>query len=190
VPEPWIKHNLIEWDISGPKKSWWYKLQLFNSEHHQGPLLYFDLDVVIAKNIDWIVNLPTNYFWGVRDFKYLWRPTWYGINSSVMLWDTRIHDKLWRDFVKSDIYQVFKNYHGDQDYITAHIAENKRRCLDTNRIKSWRWELLDGGYHFTKRVHKSPGAGTQIPEAVGVLVFHGKPKPHDITDPKIQELWQ
>ena len=74
VPPPYIKHSLDDWKIGGPKKSWWYKMQLFNTAHHAGPLLYFDLDTVIVKNIDWLVNLPLSYFWAVRDFKYLWKP--------------------------------------------------------------------------------------------------------------------
>ena len=45
IPAPYIKHGLVDWGIGGPKKSWWYKLQLFNSEHYSGPLLYFDLEI-------------------------------------------------------------------------------------------------------------------------------------------------
>ena len=55
VPAHMIKHVLTDWpEISGPKRSWWYKLQLFNSAHHQGNLLYFDLDTVILRDISWI----------------------------------------------------------------------------------------------------------------------------------------
>ena len=44
VPDHMIKHSLIEWPgVSGPKKSWWYKLQLFNAENFSGQILYFDL---------------------------------------------------------------------------------------------------------------------------------------------------
>ena len=49
VPAHYIKHNLVEWPkIFGPKKSWWYKLQLFDRTHHSGNLLYFDLDRIHA----------------------------------------------------------------------------------------------------------------------------------------------
>jgi len=55
-----IKHVLTEWPgVAGPKRSWWYKMQLFNNEHHQGDLLYFDLDTVIVRDISWIARLPT-----------------------------------------------------------------------------------------------------------------------------------
>ena len=85
VPSPYIKHELIDWKISGPKQSWWYKVQLFNSEHHRGSLLYLDLDTVITKNIDWIWQLKTRHFWAVKDFKYLWRPAFQSINSLSLI---------------------------------------------------------------------------------------------------------
>jgi hypothetical protein len=51
-----VKHILDDWGISGPKRSWWYKMQLFNPAHFAGNLLYFDLDVVIANQLNWIPN--------------------------------------------------------------------------------------------------------------------------------------
>lgn len=36
VPAPYVKHELQEWPgIAGPKKSWWYKMQMFNSKNLQ-----------------------------------------------------------------------------------------------------------------------------------------------------------
>ena len=86
VPPHMIKHVLTEWPgIRGSKKSWWYKMQLFNSEHHEGQLLYLDLDTVIVNNLDWITQLGSAYFWAIHDFKTLWRPTFQGINSKEIL---------------------------------------------------------------------------------------------------------
>ena len=56
VPPHMVKHILDDWGISGPKRSWWYKMQLFNPAHFAGNLLYFDLDVVIANQLNWIPN--------------------------------------------------------------------------------------------------------------------------------------
>jgi len=190
VPEPYIKHNLDDWNISGPKKSWWYKMQLFNSAHHAGPLLYFDLDVVITRNIDWMWQLSLQNFWAVRDFKYLWRKTSHNINSSVMWWDTRVYDYIYQDFIKQDFSSVLKKYHGDQDYINDHVTLLQRRYFETTRVASWRWEALDGGYDFTKRHYKQPGAGTLISDHNSVLIFHGQPKPDQVEDPYIIEHWK
>lgn len=190
VPAPMIKHNLVNWNIQNPKKTWWYKMQLFNPEHFSGPLLYFDLDLVIINNIDWIRQLPLQYFWSVRDFKYLWRPTHYAVNSSIMYWDTRKFGHVWQKFVKEDFGRVLQHYHGDQDYISDKIDTSERKFLDQNRVQSWRWQALDGGYDFPTRKHKNPKSGTAVDANTSVLVFHGSPKPHEITDPVIVHHWQ
>jgi hypothetical protein len=189
VPAPMIKHALTDWSISGPRRAWWYKMQLFNPEHHAGPLLYFDLDTVIVGNIDWIWQQPLQYFWTVRDFKYLWRPTNTGINSSVMWWDTSKYQQVWSDFAGQNLQQVMRQYHGDQDYITRAV-ENNRHFLDTDRIASWRWQCMGGGYDFRRRKHHNPESVTKINANTSVLIFHGNPKPHQITDQLICEHWK
>jgi hypothetical protein len=190
VPAPYIKHELTDWGISGPKRSWWYKMQLFNSNLFAGPLLYFDLDTVIVKNIDWIWQLPVRYFWTVQDFKYLWRPTHQGINSSIMWWDTRRFEHVWQGFQRQQVRDVIKKYHGDQDYITQAVDPSQLRFLDQQRVKSWRWQCLDGGYNFKKRMYQTPNSGTVISNNDSVLIFHGKPKPSEITDPIILYHWK
>jgi hypothetical protein len=184
-----IKHVLTDWGIGGPKQSWWYKMQLFNSEHHRGPLLYFDLDTVIVGNIDWIWQLPTAYFWAVRDFKYLWRPTYSGLNSSVMWWDTTKHKQIWDRFTQEDLSKIMRKYHGDQDYISNSVPVNQRRFFDLDRAKSWRWQCVDGGYDFKKKRHFTPGSSTCFSPTTSIVVFHGQPKPDQIMDPVIAQHW-
>jgi hypothetical protein len=190
VPEHMIKHQLIDWSISGPKKSWWYKMQLFNTQHHSGPLLYFDLDTVIVSNIDWIWQQPTAYFWAVRDFKYLWRSTHTGLNSSIMWWDTKHYQQVWNSFVAQDLQHVMRRYHGDQDYLADVVTPSQRRFFDTSRIQSWRWQCLDGGYDFRRKKYQSPGFGTHVTSQTSVMVFHGTPKPENVTDHVVLAHWR
>lgn len=190
VPAHMIKHELQDWGISEPKRSWWYKMQLFNPEHHNGPLLYFDLDTVIVNNIDWICNLPSNFFWSVRDFKYLWRSSDCKVNSSVMWWNTGRFDMVWHSFQRQNLKKMMSKYHGDQDYINDAVGHADRRFFDVNQVKSWRWQCLDGGYNFNKKFYKYPGKGTNFDPPTSVLIFHGKPKPGDLTDPVIVQHWQ
>jgi hypothetical protein len=185
-----IKHELTEWFIGGPKKSWWYKMQLFNPAHHAGPLLYFDLDVVIVNNIDWIWQQSLRYFWTIRDFKYLWRPTHYGVNSSIMWWDTQKFQHVWEGFNSQDLNKIIGVYRGDQDYITEKITDRERRFLDTTQIKSWRWQCLDGGYDFKRKLYFKPGAGTILANTTDVLIFHGNPKPGELQDSAVIHHWQ
>lgn len=190
VPEPYVKHALIDWAIAGPKKSWWYKMQLFDQQHHSGPLLYFDLDTVIVQNIDWIWKQPPVYFWAVRDFKHLWRPAHVGINSSVMWWNTQTYHHVWEQFVQQDLQKIMKKYHGDQDFINDAIPQEQRRFFDPARIHSWRWQCLDGGYDFRKRRHQNPGQGAKLTENASILIFHGNPKPATVDDKIVLDHWR
>jgi hypothetical protein len=190
VPDKFIKHELIDWQIAGRKKSWWYKIQLFNPAHHSGPLLYFDLDTVITGNIDWIWQTPPEYLWAVRDFKHLWRLYFQGMNSSVMWWDTRKYAHIWENFKQQNLTDIMLKYPGDQDYITDQIPIPDRRFFDTDRVQSWRWQCLDGGYNFEKRQHFAPNTGTQLLPLTSIVVFHGNPKPSQVEDSLILQHWQ
>jgi hypothetical protein len=190
VPAPMIKHVLPTWGIRGPKRSWWYKINLFDTGQHAGPLLYFDLDTVIVDNIDWICDLPLNYFWAVQDFKYLWRPNHQSINSSIMWWDTRKFHYVWQDFQGQNLQHIIKKFRGDQDYITK-IVENKDvRYLDTERIKSWRWECLGSGYNFKQKINQNSDENVAIPSGTDVLVFHGRPKPAELQNNVVLQHWK
>lgn len=190
VPAPMIKHALPAWGIHGPTRGWWYKMKLFDSSEHAGPLLYFDLDTVILNNIDWICKLPLSCFWTVRDFKYLWRPMYYGINSSIMWWDTRKFDYVWQTFQQQSLQQVIKQHRGDQDYLAKAVENSQIRYLDSDRVKSWRWECLDGGYNFKRRNYQSVGTNTVVSPQTDILVFHGHPKPADLQDPVVLQHWK
>jgi hypothetical protein len=185
-----IKHCLEEWPgIKGPKKSWWYKMQLFNAEHHQDNLLYFDLDCVVVKNLAWLPTLPTEKFWTIKDFKYLQNLKYVGINSSVMWWNVKRFEHVWNEFKTKNILTTVKTYYGDQDYLNEVIGNDDRRYFDSRLIESYRWQVKDGGYNFKHRQVNQPGAGAVISGDVSVLVFHGQPKPHQVTDPVIQQFW-
>jgi hypothetical protein len=191
VPAPYIKHELVDWKFkSARQKSWWYKLQMFNSQNHAGPLLYFDLDVVIVQNIDWLVNQNLRFLWGIRDFKTMYKPHITDINSSVMYWDTCTYDWIWQQVLEQGVNNITARFHGDQDFLSKTLNQNQIRYFTPDRIKSWRWQCLDGGYDFKKRRWNSPGAGTHLDVNTDIMVFHGKPKPHEIHDHVVQRHWQ
>lgn len=191
VPAPYIKHELHEWPgVAGPKKAWWYKMQMFNPVHNLGRVLYFDLDVVITDNIDWIWDLDDRYFWAIKDFKYLWKPTWNGINSSAMIWDNKKLNWIWDNFSNQNINATIRLFHGDQDYLNSVLDDNTRRFFNVNFVKSWRWQCLDGGFDMQSRSYRNPGTGTTILPGTKIIVFHGNPKPHATQDPIIDKYWK
>jgi hypothetical protein len=192
VPDYMIKHELTPWPgISGPRRSWWYKMQLFNSELFSGQLLYLDLDTVIVDSIDWIWQLDPEYFYAIHDFKHLWRPQWTGINSSLMLWNTDQYHWIWETVVNQGVEYLSKRYPGDQDLLSKLLIQDpKFRYFKSCRAVSWRWQALDGGYDMKNRRHLKPGTGTQIEKNTSFLIFHGNPKPHNVADPVVQQHWQ
>lgn len=191
VPAHMIKHSLQPWaGIEGPRRAWWYKMQLFDPSQFQGRMLYFDLDVIITGNLDWIIGADSKYFWTVRDFKYLWRPESQTLNSSVMYWDTEKFPHIWRQFSSQDISKIVAKYKGDQDYLSDVIDYKNLRFLDSDRVQSWRWQVQDGGLDFTTRTYARPNSGAIMSPTARILVCHGKPKPHTIKDMCVVEHWK
>ena len=190
VPAHMVKHVLEPWaKISGPKRAWWYKMQLFDPRQFAGRLLYFDLDVVITGNIDWMLDLTPKYFWTIRDFRYLWRSNWQGINSSIMYWDTRMFPKIWKLFRQENLSQLMRRHAGDQDYLTSILNPGERRFLDDGLAQSWRWQIREGGMNMKTRQYRQPGAGSIVPETCKFVIFHGRPKPHEIHDDFMTNHW-
>ena len=194
VPANYIRHDLEEWEgVRGPKRSWWYKIQLFNSNHWNtdwSQMLYFDLDSVITGNLDWLWNVNRDRFWAARDFQYLMKSSRWKINSSVMWFDPKQYHYVYKNF---DLKSVVNNprcpWHGDQDYIYSQIKDDVA-FYDTDKILSYRWQAREGGYDFRYRKPVNAGSETKINADASVLVFHGNPKPHDCNDPYIFQHWR
>jgi len=191
VPAPFIKHDLEIWpELRVPKQAWWYKMQMFDPRHSfAAPLLYLDLDVVIVKDINWVHYLDHDAFWTIRDFRSIWRPGWQGINSSVMYWKPVRYGKIWQDFCRRSVADRAKEFHGDQDFLTRAIPSECLRFIDSDIVKSYRWQIKDGGQDPATRKYRLPGAGSVIPPATSIVICHGQPKPLDIDDPAIQSHW-
>ena len=190
VPPHMVKHTLEDWGISGPKQSWWYKMQLFNPEHFAGNMLYLDLDVVITRTLDWVPAHSTDYLWTIRDFRYLQRQDTVTMNSSMMWFNVDRFAWIWDRFTEQDLKSTIKGYPGDQDYLGAVLGVNQRRFFEDFYFESFRWQCLDGGYDFAKRKHLKPGTGVKIQPDTSVVVFHGNPKPAHVQDPIITSLWK
>lgn len=191
VPAPFIKHALRDWpSIHGPKRAWWYKMQMFDPSNFQGRLLYFDLDVVICDKLDWLVGLNPLSFWTIRDFRHLWRPSHIGINSSVMYWSTTDFAYVWEEFNSRSLSELTKTHEGDQDFLTHTLHKQHVRFFDEIKVKSWRWQIKDGGMNYQRRSYISPNAGSVIPSGTAIMIFHGKPKPDQIRDNVIDRFWR
>jgi hypothetical protein len=106
-----------------------------------------------------------------------------------MWWDTGRFAYVWHDFQQQQLQQLIRRYRGDQDYLDQIIPNSQVRFLDPERIKSWRWQCLDGGYKLNRSVQATDTA-TVLPSNTDVMIFHGQPKPDQIKDPVITHHWQ
>ena len=190
VPDNMIKHVLTEWSgVAGPKRSWWYKMQLFDDQLFSGQLLYFDLDVVITGNLDWILQLPQRNFWSIHDFRRLWKPTSRTINSSVMYFNTAEYRYVWEKFQQHSLATVINSYKGDQDFVTEAVDPRHLRYFDLDRIVSWRWQIINNGVRQRRAANPAKPREINVPDSASVLIFHGNPKPHEIDNLIIKKHW-
>jgi hypothetical protein len=171
-------------------KSWWSKLYMFATELPlQGTILFFDLDVVVFRNIDCLFSHKPGTFQIIRDFNRCRVPDWKICNSSVMRWEKGQLYYLWNEFSK-DPAAVMSRNHGDQDYITKRAASDVNHWPD-EWIRSYKWEMQgkknvsvkDGvKYIFEKE--------PTITEENRVAVFHGKPNPLECGDQFVIDNWR
>jgi len=153
----------------------WSKIELFRI-HWANPTLYFDLDTIIIKKIDRLVRavskLKENEFMMLRPFRKT--EQW---ASGIMAWNgdfTYIYKKFRKGFVKN----MMATYQWDQRYI-AHCLNNrsiKVRPIQSNvtgKICSYKHHCQDG-----------------LPDDAAIVCFHGKPRPHEVSDSWMKEYWK
>jgi hypothetical protein len=173
-------------EISG----WWYKPWVFSKDLPlQGTILFFDLDLVVIKNIDELWNYCPGRFCIIRDFNRVTIKEWNKFNSSIFKFEKGSYSFVWENLIK-DI-KITKKMHGDQDWIFSQIKSNFQFWPD-EWIKSYKWEIRnrqDIVREGTKRVFKQI-INPDIDPRTKILVFHGDPKPSDVKDPIIVDNWQ
>jgi hypothetical protein len=171
-------------------KTWWSKLYMFSPALPiEGTILYFDLDVVIFKNIDCLFTHDPDKFMIIRDFNRCRVPDWKTSNSSVMRWNKGTMQYLWGEF-QNNPATVMQANHGDQDWITKRAKDDINHWPD-EWIRSYKWEMI--GYKET-RIIKDKKYTFQKPPTITeenlVAVFHGKPDPHECDDAFVVDNWQ
>ena len=140
-----------------PYQGWWSKINLFVPNMARGPSLYFDLDVVITGNLDYLVDFTQHRFAAPANWA---RSGHGGIQSSVMAW--RGDFTLPYDEIKKQWPEVRSRLWGDQEFLWELLGDNWIRVPGIN---SYKYHCQNG-----------------LPEDARVLVFHGKPDPHEVKD--------
>lgn len=150
---------------------WYNKLALFKEGLFPDGdrILYLDLDTVIVGGLDEIIKYDGE-FAILRDF---YRPD--GLQSSVMAWKAGFGTKIWQSY---EVNHYPKIDGGDQAWI--------ERCSKIEMIAP---EILQDKYpscFVSYKVH----AKSNIPKNAKMVVFHGLPRPHEVTNGWMPHVWK
>jgi len=176
-------------------QGWWCKPYMFSDDLPlKGIILYMDLDVVVASNIDKLFTYEKDNWCIIRDFTRKMRPTWPKYNSSIIRFKSNQLSYLWKSFRKSQS-KIQSKFHGDQDWLydSTH-QDNPAKTFPDDWIQSWKWEIrqskdlkygMPRGERKLKNVeHVTP------PKDCCVCVFHGDPNPDNCDDPWVVDNWK
>lgn len=173
---------------------WWCKPYMFSKDLPiEGIILYLDLDVVIADNIDKLFTYSPGHWCTIRDFTRAMRPKWPKFNSSVVRFRKGQIDQVWREYQK-DPKGVQRRHFGDQDWLYEATKSTQPMLYPDSWVQSWKWEVrkskdwkpggVRGNRQFKIIEHVTPR-----PECC-VCVFHGDPNPHNCEDPWVVDNWK
>lgn len=175
-----------------PIHGWWYKPMFFDPNLGlNGTILFFDLDVIIFKNIDNLFTFQPGKFCIIRDFNRSIRSDWKKVNSSVFRLESGDQSHVFTDFMK-DTKNIMRRLHGDQDWIYEKVKTNWSYWPD-EWVQSYKWEMRNRPRMIRdsqtgKRNWDKPGE-PNIKSETSVAVFHGDPNPADCIDPWCKINW-
>lgn len=169
LPSGVVKRPLPVEGLTG----WWNKVSLFkDGVFPEGDrVLYFDLACLITGPIDALAKYD-GPFALLRDF---YRPR--GMQSSVMAWTAGECAYMWNAYEQSGCPQDFtaNGTWGDQAWIEAHSDQaTGLQITFPGMFASYKADQLE----------KNP------PSKASVVIFHGEPKPHQITTGWVPQVWK
>lgn len=170
----------------GSHNLWWYKMQAFRSDvaiADQNLLL--DLDLVIVNSLEKFWNYHPLDFVIIQDFNRQWFSKYNRSNSSVVKFTPQLAKTIYDNYMQNPL-NYSRKFRGDQDYFDEYV-ENKVRW-PKKWAMSWKWEVYNGGMTESNS-NKYFELTTNLDLETSILVFHGKPDPHDINDPLINNNW-
>lgn len=155
------------------EKNWWHKVGLFSPDLF-GPsmrILYLDLDVVIINSLEEILK-ANDPFCMIENFGP--NKGHAAHNSSCMLWTPSVFTA--EIFNKFDA-TVPTQLHGDQCWIWRVMTDENISDFERHQCISFKYERAQQQWR-----HRT--------DKTSVVVFHGRPKPHDCKDAEVAKHWK
>lgn len=166
------------------REGWWNKLYLFQDPLYdiEGTILYLDLDVVILDELNSFFSYkPEESILAIKDSSPR-LDTW---NSSVVRFEAGQHSYVLNRFkdtepvkyVNSDIvgYKVEGiSFRGDQDWLTHCVPDWKEKLFPE------RWVVA----------YKRAGLGRANQSNPKIVIFNGKPDPHEVEHSWVLTNWK
>ena len=152
--------------VPASARKWFHKLYLF-SEGLFDPgdrILFLDLDTLITGRMDEIAAYQGD-FAILQDF---YRNG--GLQSSVMLWRAGFGEHIWQSWLDAGCPEVSG---GDQVWI-------ERQQKDTDIL-----QVLFPGLFVSYKATRG-----ETPSKAAVVVFHGEPRPHQIVEGWVPQVWK
>lgn len=143
---------------------WWGKIEIFLIK---GPVLYLDLDTIVHRNIDRLLErIKDQKFVCLRDF--YWTPKMERtVGSGVLAWNDDmkfIYDEFVKDPEKNMAECTTPRWWGDQGFIEKCVKGQKYfQDLAPREVVSWKAHCKQG-----------------VPKDCSIIAFHGKPKPWEV----------
>ena len=188
-----IDPNVITLPLPKNLKGWWCKPYIYSKELPiNGTILYLDLDVVIADNINHLFSYYPDDWCVVRDFTRVMRPKWEKYNSSVVRFKKGQLSFVWERYIR-DQKAIERRCFGDQDWLYE-AAKGTAKLFPDNWIKSWKWEVrksrewAPGGVKGTRKFKYKEDVVP--PKECCICVFHGDPNPHRCDDKWVVDNWK
>lgn len=163
-----VPQGVVKRPLPHNLQGWWSKLALFKPGlFPKGDrVLFFDLDTLITGPIDALASYQ-GPFAMLRDF---YRPN--GLQSAVMAWEAGTNTEIWKGFVKAGMPTEFIPG-GDQAWIEETHLEKAVRLQD----------VFPDMFVSYKQISAPP-------DKASVVVFHGNPRPHEVTQGWVPQVWR
>ena len=175
LPDEDFDSAFVHGDNRPGRKGAWRKISLFKPglAGMDGPVLGFDLDVVITGPLAPIIDFDPKGVVFRREWRYE-RLGKDGGHGSVFTFDPQLHPYIYEEFA-ADPVRMIETHKGSEQYYTSMTAlrHGNLSYMPGNLVQSFKRNVLPS---FPLNLIRTP----RLPRDCSVMCFHGDPKMEDV----------